>query len=269
MLRIRGLTKRYWTTRNLWRKATSLTALDNVGFEISAGKTLGLVGRSGSGKSTLARCVTRLERPDDGEIWIGDANIAAMTSRDLLPYRSQIQMIFQDPTTAMNPRMSAAEVIQEPLLLQRRGESSERQLRAADLMREVGLSPDWMHRRVTEFSGGQQQRLAIARALALEPKLLVLDEALTGLDLSTQAQIANLLLEVQAPRSLTYLLVSHDLSLVARLSDTIAVMSSGQIVEQGWAKKLISAPAHPVTQALLTSARHFRAKRAGAVGGPL
>jgi ABC-type glutathione transport system ATPase component len=268
MLRVRGLTKRYWTTPNLWRKATSLTALDNVSFEISAGKTLGLVGRSGSGKSTLARCVTRLEKPDDGEIWIGDANIAPLTSRDLLPHRSQFQMIFQDPTTAMNPRMSATEIIQEPLLIQRRGSRSEWHFRAVTLMREVGLSPDWMHRRVTEFSGGQRQRLAIARALTLEPKVLVLDEALTGLDLSTQAQMANLLIDLQTARSLTYFLISHDLSLVARVSDTIAVMSSGKVVEQGTTQQIMSAPAHPATQALLTSAKHFRAKRA-AVGGPL
>jgi ABC-type glutathione transport system ATPase component len=267
MLRVGGLTKRYSTSRGVWRKCASVTALDSVSFEISRGKTLGLVGSSGSGKSTLARCVTRLERPDAGEIWIGGANIAPLTSRDLLSYRSQVQMIFQDPTTAMNPRMSAAEIIQEPLLIQRRGSRSEWQFRAATLMREVGLSPDWMHRRVTEFSGGQRQRLAIARALTLEPKLLVLDEALTGLDLSTQAQIANLLLELQKAHRLTYILISHDLSLVARVSDTIAVMSSGKIVEQGTTEQVISAPAHPTTQALLTSATKLRAKHATASGG--
>jgi peptide/nickel transport system ATP-binding protein len=268
MLRVRGLTKRYWTSRGVWRKRSSLAALDNVSLEISQGKTLGLVGSSGSGKSTLARCLTRLERPDTGEIWIEDVNIAPLTSRDLVPYRSQIQMIFQDPTTGMNPRMSAAEIIQEPLLIQRRGSRSEWQFRAATLMREVGLSPDWMHRRVTEFSGGQRQRLAIARALTLEPKLLVLDEALTGLDLSTQAQIANLLIDLQATRSLTYFLISHDLPLVARVSDTIAVMSSGKIVEQGTTQQIMTAPAHPATQAILTSATKFRAKHATASGGP-
>jgi ABC-type glutathione transport system ATPase component len=139
MLRVRGLTKRYWMSRGVWRKCASLTALDNVSLEISQGKTLGLVGSSGSGKSTLARCLTRLERPDTGEILIDGVNIAQLTSRDLLSYRSQVQMIFQDPTTAMNPRMSAAEIIQEPLLIQRRGSGSEWQFRAATLMREVGL----------------------------------------------------------------------------------------------------------------------------------
>jgi ABC-type glutathione transport system ATPase component len=267
ILRVRGLTKQYWASRSLWRKRTSITALDNVSLEISPGKILGLVGSSGSGKSTLARCVTRLEKPDAGEIWIGETDIAHLPSRDLLPYRSRIQMIFQDPTTAMNPRMSAAEIVQEPLLIQRRETTSKRRLRIADLMREVGLSPDWMHRRVTDFSGGQRQRIAIARALTIEPKLLVLDEALTGLDLSTQAQIANLLLDLQASRSLTYLLISHDFSLVAGMADTIAVMSSGQIVEKGPTQEIMSTPADPVTRALLSSATNFRAKHAAATGG--
>ena len=269
MLRVRGLTKRYSTSRRVWRKRMSLVALDDVSFEISSGKTLGLVGSSGSGKSTLARCVTRLERPEAGEIWIDDTDIAQLPIHDLLSYRSQIQMIFQDPTTAMNPRMSAADILQEPLLIQRRGSASERRLCTADLMHEVGLSPDWMHRRVTEFSGGQRQRLAIARALTLEPELLVLDEALTGLDLSTQAQIANLLLDLQAARSLTYLLISHDLSLVARMADTIAVMALGKIVEQSPTREIMSAPAHPVTRALLGSATNLRAKHAAVRGGCL
>ena len=267
MLRVLGLTKRYWTSRGVWGKRSPLTALDDVSFEISPGKTLGLVGSSGSGKSTLAHCVTRLESADTGEIWINDANIARLSLRDLLPYRSQIQMIFQDATTAMNHRMSAAETIEEPLLIQRRGNSAARHARTRELMREVELSPDWMHRHVTEFSGGQRQRLAIARALALEPRVLLLDEALTGLDLSTQAQIANLLLDLQAAHSLTYLLISHDLLLVARMSDTIAVMSSGRIVEQGPARQIMSAPEHPVTQALLDSATNFHAKHAAASGG--
>jgi len=267
ILRVRGLTKRYQTSHGLWRKGSPLTALDDVGFEIWPGKTLGLVGSSGSGKSTLARCVIRLEPPDAGEIWIEGTNFAQLPKRELLPYRSRIQMIFQDPMTAMNPRMSAAEIIQEPLLIQQWGSKSDWQFRTANLMREVGISPDWMHRRVTEFSGGQRQRLAIARALILEPKLLVLDEALTGLDLSTSAQIANLLLELQAVRSLTYLFVSHDLSLIARMADAIAVMALGKIVEQGPAQEVMSAPAHPVTRALLGSATNLRAKHATASGG--
>jgi ABC-type glutathione transport system ATPase component len=253
-LRVRGLTKRYRVRRGTWRSRASLIAMDGVSFEIDAGKTLALVGSSGSGKSTVARCVTRLERPDAGEICVGGADIAQLTVRDLLPYRTAIQMVFQDSVTSMNPRMSAAEIIQEPLSIQRRGNSEERRRRTVELMNEVGLFANWMDRRITEFSGGQRQRLAIARALALQPKLLVLDEALSGLDLSTQAQIANLLLELQAAHSMTYLLISHDLPLVARMADTIAVMSSGKIVERGPTRQIVSKPAHQETKTLLAAA---------------
>jgi peptide/nickel transport system ATP-binding protein len=266
-VRVSGLTKHYWTSGRAWHKRKLITAVDGVSFELSLGKILGVVGGSGSGKSTLARCITRLEGADAGEIWVENVDIARLNSRELLPYRSRIQMIFQDPATAMNPRMTAAEIVQEPLLIQRRGTSAERQVRTAELMREVGLSPDWMHRRVTEFSGGQRQRMAIARALSLEPKLLVLDEAFTGLDLSTQAQTANLLLDLQVTHSLTYVLISHDLSLVACMADEIAVMSAGKIVELGPARQIISTPTHPVTQSLVTSHHGFRVHHAAAAGG--
>jgi ABC-type glutathione transport system ATPase component len=236
-----------------WR-SRSLLAVDGISFEIATGKTLAMVGSSGSGKSTVARCVTRLERPDTGEICVAGADIARLGHRELLPFRTQIQMIFQDPVTSMNPRMSAAEIIAEPLFIQRRGSSEERRSRAAELMNEVGLSANWMDRRITEFSGGQRQRLAIARALALRPKLLVLDEALSGLDLSIQAQIANLLLDLQAAHGLTYLLISHDLALVARMADSIAVMSAGKIVEQGPTRQITADPAHSETKALLVAA---------------
>jgi ABC-type dipeptide/oligopeptide/nickel transport system ATPase subunit len=178
-------------------------------------------------------------------------------------------MVFQDAVTSMNPRFSAAEIIEEPLLIQRWGNKSARRSRARELMNEVGLSPNWADRLATEFSGGQRQRLAIARALALRPKLLVLDEALSGLDLSTQAQIANLLLELQSAHSLTYLLISHDLALVARLADSIAVMSAGRIVEQGQTPQIMSSPTHRETQALLTAAKGFQAAYAATLGGSL
>jgi ABC-type glutathione transport system ATPase component len=266
-LRVRGLCKRY--LRGLtWRKREVL-AVRGVNFEISAGKTLGLVGSSGSGKSTVARCVTRLERPDAGEIWIDGVNIAQLASHDLFPFRARIQMIFQDAATSMNPRFSAAEIIEEPLLIQGRGNHVDRRMRARDLMSEVGLSPNWADRSAMEFSGGQQQRLAIARALALKPKLLVLDEALSGLDLSTQAQIANLLLELQAAHSLTYLLISHDLSLVARMADFIAVMSAGQIIEQGPTAQIVSNPTDTETQSLLASAKTFESSYSATLGASL
>lgn len=178
---------------------------------------------------------------------------------ELIPFRAGIQMVFQDAVTSMNPRFSAIDVIEEPLLIhgkagvRGRGRQDCRSL-ARDLMAEVGLSPDWMHRLILHFSGGQRQRLALARALTLRPQLLVLDEALSGLDLSTQAQIANLLLDLQAAHSLTYLLISHDLSLVARLADTIGVMSGGRTVEVGPTLQIISNPTHTATKKLLASA---------------
>jgi peptide/nickel transport system ATP-binding protein len=265
-LRVRQLTRRYWVSTSMWRKRSPLLAANEVSFEIEPGKTLALVGSSGSGKSTVARCVMRLEKPDAGEVWAGDTNIAELGSIALAPFRTRIQMVFQDPATLMNPRMSAAEVIEEPLLIQRVGDKGGRRNRVVQLMNEVHVSPDSMGRRITEFSGGQRQRLAIARALALAPKVLILDEALTGLDLSTQAQIANLLLELQAVHSLTYLLISHDLDLVARMADTIAVMAAGKIVEQGPTRQIVSQPRHHETRGLLVAAKHFRATHANARG---
>lgn len=244
-----------------------MVALRDVTFEIASGKTLALVGSSGSGKSTVARCVTRLEKPDAGQIWLGETNISQLRHRDLVPLRPLIQMVFQDSVTSLNPRFTAAEIIEEPLQIQARGNQNEWRDHARELMTEVGLSPNWADRRAIQFSGGQRQRLAIARALALQPKLLVLDEALSGLDLSTQAQIANLLLDLQDAHSLTYLFISHDLALVARLADVVAVMSAGQVVEQGPAAQISTCPEHPETKALLSSAVAFQRSYAATLGG--
>ena len=255
LLRVKGLRKQY-VRGGLWRKRVPVAAVSRVDFEIPRGQTLALVGESGSGKSTVARCVTRLERPDSGQILIQGTDIAQLDSRDMVPFRSGIQMVFQDAVTSMNPRFSALEVIEEPLLIRAqagRNRQSRRDL-ARDLMVEVGLSPDWMNRSILHFSGGQRQRLALARALTLRPQLLVLDEALSGLDLSTQAQIANLLLDLQAAHSLTYLLISHDLALVTRLADVIGIMSEGQTVEVGPTQQIISSPNHAATKKLLASA---------------
>lgn len=214
----------------------------------------------------MARCVTRLEKPDAGEIWLGDTDIAQTIGADLRPFRAGIQMIFQDPITSMNPKMSAVEIIEEPWLIQRRGTRSERSTRAAELIKEVGLSPDWLDRRITEFSGGQQQRIAIARALMLHPKVLVLDEALSGLDICTQVEIAKLLIEIQRTQSLTYLLISHDLLLVAHMADFVAVMADGNIVEQGPVTEIVSNPKHPETQRLVRVGERFRPVLARAQG---
>jgi ABC-type glutathione transport system ATPase component len=256
LLRVKGLCKQY-VRGGLWRKRVPVAAVSRVDFEIPRGQTLALVGESGSGKSTVARCVTRLERPDSGQILIQGTDIAQLDSRDMVPFRSGIQMVFQDAVTSMNPRFSALEVIEEPLLIRAQAGCNRQSRRdlARDVMVEVGLSPDWMNRSILHFSGGQRQRLALARALTLRPQLLVLDEALSGLDLSTQAQIANLLLDLQAAHSLTYLLISHDLALVTRLADVIGIMSEGQTVEVGPTQQIISSPNHAATKKLLASAK--------------
>ena len=265
-LRVCRLSKRYRRAGQFWRGNREFHATSQVSLEIAPGKTLALIGSSGSGKSTLARCITRLERPDEGEIWLGDIDIARLGGRDLRLIRSRIQLIFQDPVTAMNPRMSALQVIEEPLLIQGCGNPEERKERGAQLMMEVGLSPDWLNRRITEFSGGQKQRVALARALTIEPKCLVLDEALSGLDLATQSQVADLLLQLQTTHSLTYLLISHDLTLVARMANSTAVMAAGRIVEQGPTSQMLSHPTEPETRALVASSERLEAALALARG---
>ena len=263
MLSVRGISKGY-VRGGLWRNRAPVMAVDGVDLEISTGKTLALVGESGSGKSTVARCVARLEKPDSGQIWIdgrevanrnpGNSDSAGRDARKNSFLRSRVQMVFQDPATSMNPRFTAAQVVEEPLFIMGLDLQSRRQA-ARTAVHEVGLPEDCLDRSVLEFSGGQRQRLAIARALVVRPTLLVLDEALAGLDLSTQAQIANLLLDLQSAHSLTYLLISHDLELVARMADTIAVMAGGQIVERGPALEVMTSPKHAETLRLLAWAR--------------
>jgi peptide/nickel transport system ATP-binding protein len=269
LLRVQGLCKNY-RRGGLWQRQVPIAAVSSVAFEIPRGRTLALVGESGSGKSTLARCVTRLEKPDAGQILIQGTDIAQLHSRELAPFRSRIQMVFQDAATAMNPRFSALQVIEEPLRIHageqgRRDRSNRRDL-VRSLMIEVGISPDWMHRPIGHFSGGQRQRLALARALALRSQLLVLDEALSGLDLSTQAQIANLLLDLQTSHCLTYLFISHDLALAARLADSIGVMSEGELVELGPTQQILSNPNHAATRTLLASAKSAAANLAAITG---
>jgi peptide/nickel transport system ATP-binding protein len=258
LLRVQGLYKNY-VRGGFWRKRVPIAAARDVSFDIARGQTLALVGESGSGKSTVARCVSRLEKPDAGRIVIDRTDIAQISAHELFSFRARVQMVFQDPITSMNPRFTALEVIGEPLRVQRAigPDANNPQARSEivrDAMKQVGLSSDWMNRSILHFSGGQRQRLALARALVLRPELLVLDEALSGLDLSTQAQITNLLLDLQAAHSLTYLLISHDLALVSRLADSIGVMSDGELVELGPTQEIISNPTHAATKKLLGSA---------------
>lgn len=263
LLQVRNLAKAYTRRGSLVRRGACQQAAIEVSFTLEAGSTLGLAGSSGSGKSTVARCISRIERPDQGEIVFAGRDLAQLSSRRLRPLRPAIQMVFQDAATAMNARFSAQEIISEPLLIQGLGSPPERAARAREAMREVGLPPEWAHRGAHEFSGGQRQRLALARSLVLKPSLLILDEPLTGLDVSTRAQIANLLLDLQAAHGIAYLFISHDLPLLAHLADRIAVMAAGRIVEQGPVAQIMDSPRHAETRKLLGAAN-----RAATAAGP-
>jgi ABC-type glutathione transport system ATPase component len=270
LMRTRGLGKRYLQRSPFSQQSFAIAALVNVDFEIAPGCLTALVGESGSGKSTLASCLAMMEKPDSGEIWFEGNEISHWSKRKLAPLRPKIQLVFQDSAGALDPRFSAAQIIEEPLEIQRRESRQALRARARELMEEVGLSPDWANRSPLQLSGGQRQRLAIARAIALKPSLLILDESLSGLDLSTQAQILNLLLDLKAARSLTVLLISHDLSLVGQVADFVAVMHQGRIVESGSTRQVLASAQHPQTGKLLASVRvleaAFQTARAGGRG---
>ncbi len=252
LLRIAGLRRTYLTRRGWARRPRTVRALDGVDLELAAGSTTALVGESGSGKSTLARCVALLERPDAGTLRFEGADVLALDRRRLAAVRRRVQLIFQDPASSLSPRLSAVEIVSEPLAIQK-VPAVERRRRALQAMEHVGLLARWAARRPGELSGGQRQRLAIARALVLRPRLLILDEAMAALDLSVQARIVNLLLDLQSAYDLTYLYVSHDLSLVRVLASEVAVLERGRIVERGSAEGLFHRPRHPHTRALLAA----------------
>src|SRR2546426_6171248 len=228
-------------------------ALQGVSFSIRPESTLALVGESGSGKSTLAFCLACMERPTSGRIIFQGNEITALDEKQQRAVRPQIQLVFQDPARSLNPRFSALELVSEPLLVQGRLHKRKREDRARALLAQVGLPQEKALQRAEEFSGGQRQRLAIARALALEPKLLILDEALSALDCSVQAQIANLLLELQSSLGMTYLFITHDLAMAAHFADEIAVMDRGRIVEQGPPNKIFIQPEQETTRRLLAA----------------
>ena len=254
LVSVRSLSKDYVQRRAFTRAKFTIRALDSVNLTIRRGTTLALVGESGAGKSTLVRCLALIERPTAGEILWNDVNLLALKKKDLFAMRRQIQVIFQDPTSAMNPGMTAGEIIEEPLAIQGIGTGSERRQRVLQLMEQVGVPAKWANKLPMEFSGGQRQRLAIARALALEPKLLILDEALSNLDLVNQEMVLGLLRELQAAHALTYVHVVHDLRMVEDLADEVAVMYEGRIVEQRDARELFARAEHPYTLELLAAA---------------
>ncbi len=252
LLEARNLSKQY--VRGRWPSARMpVIALEDVGLTLWPGSTLALVGKSGAGKSTLARCLTLLEAPDSGEIRFQGRDVLALGKNERGAIRREIQLVFQQSATAMNPLFQAVEIVAEPLRIERATSKKESCERALALLEQVGILARSARRLPLEFSGGQRQRIAIARALILKPKLLILDEALAGLDVCTQAQIANLLLQLQASLSLSYLFISHDLRMAAYLADTMAVIEHGRIVETGSVAGLFSGAEQKETRELINA----------------
>ena len=252
LLEVENLAKTY-SRRRLAGPREEVRALDGVSFSISRGTTLAIVGESGSGKSTLALCLACLERPTSGIIRFVEKDILQAGEKDLRKIRQNIQLIFQDPASSFNPRWKVLKILIEPLALQGNLSNQEMILRARALLGQVGLPSSVEEKLSSELSGGQRQRLAIARALMLEPKVLILDEALSSLDCSVQAQIANLLGELQSSRGMTYLFITHDMAMAAHLADEIAVMSKGRIVEQGAPDRILKQPESDTTRELLAA----------------
>jgi ABC-type glutathione transport system ATPase component len=255
LLLVSGLSKQYVQQHTFSRSEFTVNAFEDVDLTLFRGKTLALVGESGAGKSSLARCIALLERPTAGKMELEGTDLLALNRESLYQVRRRIQMIFQDPTSALNPGLSACELVMEPLEIQREGTKLERRERALQLMEQVGLDPNWARKMPLEFSGGQRQRLAIARALALRPSVLILDEVLSNLDAWNQALILKLLGDLQVSHALGYLHISHDLRLVSQFADEVAVMYQGRIVEQKKTRELFSSPEHSYTRELLSTVR--------------
>lgn len=253
ILRTTDLRKTYGSRTVLGSSERCVVALDGVNLEIRRGTTLGLVGKSGCGKSTFARCVVRLEQPTSGQVWFEGQDLTSLSPADLRALRRKMQLVFQDPASAFHPGWPAWKIVAEPLRIAKETQRRQQRRRAHDLIEQVGLPRNAADKASGELSGGQKQRLAVARALALQPQLLILDEAFSSLDLSTQAQVANLLTDLQESHGLAYLFITHDLSLAGRFCDDIAVMAEGKIVEHGTSSGILRHCQHPETQALLAA----------------
>jgi oligopeptide transport system ATP-binding protein len=255
LLQVRNLVKNFPAGGGfLGGSGEMVHAVDGISFEIGAGETLGLVGESGCGKSTTGRCVLRLIEPSAGEVWLEGKNVTALDGKALGALRRDMQIIFQDPYASLNPRMTIGAIIGEALTIHRLAATrAEFEDRIVELLRHVGLNPDHMRRYPHEFSGGQRQRIGIARALAVSPKLIVCDEPVSALDVSVQAQVINLLADLQDEFHLSYLFIAHDLAVVQHISSRVAVMYLGRIVELAPAEELYENPRHPYTEALLSA----------------
>jgi peptide/nickel transport system ATP-binding protein/oligopeptide transport system ATP-binding protein len=277
LLQVQGLAKRFVAKRTLFgRTVAEVRAVDGVDLTLHAGETLAIVGESGCGKSTLGRLILRLIEPSEGRIVFAGEDITALGTSELRALRRTAQLIFQDPFASLNPRMTVGDILEEPLMLHAVVPAGERKARVRDILAQVGLRPDHASRYPHEFSGGQRQRIAIARAIAVEPRLIVCDEPVSALDVSIRAQILNLLEALQARLGLAYVFISHDLAVVKHIADRVAVMYLGRIVETGPAAEVFAAPQHPYTRALIDAipipvpaARRERALLQGDVPSPI
>ena len=254
LLKVDGLVKHFPITRGIFRRQVgTVKAVDGISFEIKGRETLGLVGESGCGKSTTGRVILQLLEATSGKVFFKEHELTSISKTDLRKQRPQMQMIFQDPQDSLNPRMTVGSIISEPMLEHQRLKKKQRQERVEQLLNSVGLDPNVTNRYPHEFSGGQRQRIGIARALALSPDFIICDEPIAALDVSIQAQVINLLEDLQEEYGLTYLFISHDLSMIRHISDRVAVMYLGRIVELASSQELYSKPLHPYTKALLSA----------------
>ncbi|TCN17960.1 ABC transporter ATP-binding protein [Sinorhizobium americanum] len=255
LLKVENLTKHYPLSAGILKKSIPVVrAVEDVSFSVEAGETLCIVGESGCGKSTVARLLMRLVEPTSGRVLIDGTDLAGVRKQGLRAYRRRMQMVFQDPYSSLNPRLTAGQIITEPVENFERLTRKQRQALAADLLKKVGLAPEIMHRLPSELSGGQRQRLGIARALSLKPSLIILDEAVSALDVSVQAQVLNLLMDLQQQMGIAFVFISHDLGVVEHIGKRVAVMYLGRIVELAPSEALFAEPIHPYTEALIAAA---------------